>query len=73
MTADDVYKLLQSTCQLKVDWVWYELSGFNEEECYLVDLENGNEIHMSLDDLAKKEHVDFYELRKLTLEDMKNA
>ena len=66
MTKDDVYIILQSTYQLVYDGEWWNVTGFNEEECYLEHCEYGDEAVVSLDELANS-NVDYYELRKIEL------
>lgn len=66
MTKDDVYIILQSTYQLVYDGEWWNVTGFNEEECYLEHCEDGDEAVVSLDELANS-NVDYYELRKIEL------
>ena len=40
LTADELYKLFQKTCQVKIDNVWYRVYGSNEDEVYLINDDN---------------------------------
>ena len=69
MTANDVYKILQYTYQLVYDGEWWNMTGFNEEECFLEHCEDGDEMCVSLNDLAKAQ-VDYYKLVPISDEEI---
>lgn len=71
MTINDVYKLIGHSYQVCWDAAWYDVTGFNEEECYLEACEGGAEVCVSLEELAKQKDIAFYELRQITLDDVK--
>lgn len=71
MTKDDVYIILQSTYQLVYDGEWWNVTGFNEEECYLEHCEDGEEMNISLDELANS-NVDYYELKMIDIGHLKD-
>lgn len=64
-TEDDVYRLLSRAYQLVYDGEWWDITGFNEYECYLEHCEDQEECVVPLKDLVG---ADFYEL-KLIKED----
>ena len=65
MTADKVFIILQRTHQLIYDGEWWNVTGFNEHECYLEHCEDGDETVVSLSELAKSN--DYYELKKIEI------
>ena len=67
MTADKVFIILQSTYQIVYDGEWWNVTGFNEEECYLEHCEDGDETVVSLDKLANS-NVDYYKLTKMEID-----
>ena len=69
MTTDEVFIILQKTCQLVYDGEWWNLTGFNEEECYLEHCEDGDETVVSLEELAKS-NVDYYQLTKIDVKEV---
>ena len=71
MTTDEVFIILQKTYQLVYDGEWWNVTGFNEEECYLEHCEHGDETVVSLDELAKS-NVDYYELKKIEISEIDN-
>lgn len=66
MNSNEVFIFLQRAYQIVYDGEWWNVTGFNEEECYLEHCEDGDETVVSLDKLAKS-NVDYYELRKIEL------
>ena len=72
-TADELYKLISRSCQIKLDGEWYRIYGSNEDEVYLIyecDNEFGDEYNWTYDELAKminEDHstIEFYELKKI--------
>ena len=69
MTVNDVYKILQHTYQLVYDGEWWNMTGFNEYECYLEHYECHDEYVVSLEDLAKAQ-VDYYKLVPISDEEI---
>ena len=74
LTADELYKLFQKTCQVKIDNEWYRVYGSNEDEVYLIndDNEYGDEFHWTYDEIEKmiaeeNAEFEFYELKKIEL------
>lgn len=66
MTKDQVYVLLQRSREIYFDDEFWDLTGFNEEEAYLKHYEDGDEITVFLDEIARK-GADFYELKKIAV------
>lgn len=66
MTADEVFVILQRTYELYYDGEFWDVTGFNETECYLVHRDGGFTKAVSLDELAKSK-VDYYELKKIEI------
>lgn len=64
MTKNQVFVLLQRTKEIYYDDEFWDVTGFNEEEVYLKHCEDGDEIVVSLDDIAQN-GADFYELKKI--------
>lgn len=65
MDSTDVFILLQRSYQIVYDGEWWNVTGFNEQECYLEHCEDGDETVVSLDKLAKS-NVDYYQLVKIS-------
>ena len=59
-TENDVYKLLSRAYQLVYNGEWWDITGFNEAECYLEHCEDHEECAVPLKDLVS---ADFYELK----------
>ena len=67
MTADKVFIILQSAYQLCLDGEFFEITDFNEEECYLRHCEDQDETVISLEELANS-NVDYYKLTKMEID-----
>lgn len=67
MTKDQVYVLLTKADEIYYDGEFWDITLFNEEEACLKHCEDGDEITVSLDDIAKGK-PDFYELKKIAVE-----
>jgi hypothetical protein len=65
MDATDVFILLQRAYQIVYDGEWWNVTGFNEQECYLEHCEDGDETVVPLEKLAKS-NVDYYQLVKIS-------
>lgn len=71
MTIDEVYIILQRTSELYYDNDFWNMTGFNEYECYLEHCESGEEIVVPLEKLAES-NVDYYELKKIEISEIDN-
>ena len=69
MDATDVFILLQGTYQIVYEGEWWNVTGFNEQECYLEHCEDGDETVVSLEELAKS-NVDYYQLTKIDVKEV---
>ena len=69
MDATDAFILLQRAYQIVYDGEWWNVTGFNEEECYLEHCEDGDETVVSLEELAKS-NVDYYQLTKINVKEV---
>lgn len=65
MDATDVFILLQKAYQIVYEGEWWNVTGFNEQECYLEHCEDNDETVVSLEELAKS-NVDYYQLVKIS-------
>ena len=69
MDTTDVFILLQRAYQIVYEGEWWNVTGFNEEECYLEHCKDGDETVVSLEKLAKS-NVDYYQLIKIDVKEV---
>lgn len=65
MDTTDVFMLLKRAHRIFYDGEWWNVTGFNEQECYLEHSESGDETAVSLEKLAKS-NVDYYQIVKIS-------
>ena len=71
LTADELYKLFQKTCQVKIDNEWYRVYGSNEDEVYLIN-DDVDEYHWTYEEMEKmiaeeNAEFEFFELKKIEI------
>ena len=71
LTADELYKLFQKTCQVKIDNEWYRVYGSNEDEVYLLN-DDDDEVYWTYEEMEKmiaeeNAEFEFFEMKKIEI------